>query len=610
MTDEVVHPRPQLARTGWEDLSGTWRFAYDDDDQGLGSGWHENEGPFDRDIVVPFPPESKLSGIHDHGFHPVVWYRRTFPTDVSGSNRLLLHFGAVDYRAKVWINGSYVGEHEGGHTPFAFDITDQLVAEKSDQVVVVRAEDSPTDPAQPRGKQDWRVEPRGIWYHRTTGIWQPVWTEQVPAVHLTELQWTPDLAAGSLILEARLSKPAKAATLQVRVRRGDELLALTAVRISGDTVRHSVTLPAAANREDIHRLVWSPESPTLLDVSLVLKQDGQVADEVTSYVGLRSAGYADGRFMLNDRPYYLRLVLGQGYWPESHLAAPSPSALRREVELIKELGFNGVRIHQKIEDPRFLYWCDRLGLLVWGEMPCTHAYSSTAVEQITREWLDAVRRDRSHPCIVTWVPLNESWGVADIAHDPAQRHFATALYHLTKAIDPTRPVISNDGWEHTESDIWGVHDYAPTGAQLAERYGTADAISRVLRDRPPGRRRILLLEGDERGQPVVLTEFGGLSYAPERGKKWFGYSTVRSGEELLETFKDLVTALLGSSELAGFCYTQLTDTEQETNGLLTESREPKIPIEQVRAILLLPARAIPAEEVDHRRRQARARPAG
>ena len=607
MTEDVLaHPRPQLVRPGWEDLSGTWRFAFDDDDRGLDSAWYRDESVFDRDILVPFPPESASSGVHDTGYHAVVWYRRTFAwPESSASDRLLIHFGAVDYRASVWINGAYVGSHEGGHTPFSFDVTGQLNRDQAEQVVVVRAEDQPTDATQPRGKQDWWLKPHGIWYHRTTGIWQPVWIEPVPKIHIAELHWTPDLAAGSVMLDLLLSRaPTVAATVRVRVRLGDEVLAETTVRVTERVVRHSVVLPGATNREDVHRLVWSPESPTLLDADVSLDVEGSEPDDVVSYFGLRSTGYADGRFTLNERPYFLRLVLGQGYWPESHLAAPSPDALRREVELIKELGFNGVRIHQKIEDPRFLYWCDRLGLLAWGEMPSTYAYSTIAAERLTREWLDAVRRDRSHPCIVTWVPLNESWGVADIEHDPAQQHFATALYHLTKAVDPTRPVISNDGWEHTDSDIWGVHDYAPTGASLAERYGSAESIDHALHEGRPGRRRVLLLEGTDRGQPVMLTEFGGLSYAPGAGEEWFGYSTVRSSEELLEAFRDLVVALLESPDLAGFCYTQLTDTEQETNGLLTEAREPKIPTELVREVLSLPARAIPAEEVDHRRRLA------
>jgi hypothetical protein len=291
-------------------------------------------------------------------------------------------------------------------------------------------------------------------------------------------------------------------------------------------------------------------------------------------------------------------VLEQGYWPESHLAAPSAAALRREVELIKELGFNGVRVHQKVEDPRFLYWCDRLGLLVWGEMANAYAFSATAAERLVREWLEVVRRDRSHPCIVTWVPVNESWGVHHIADDPAQRHLVTALYHLTKALDRTRPVIGNDGWEQTESDMWGVHDYGASGTGLTERYGSVDAVRHTLREGRPGRRRVLLDDDTDRGQPVVLSEFGGLSFSPAEGDDWFGYSTVGSADELLERLAELVGAVLDSPVLAGFCYTQLTDTEQERNGLLTAERVPKIAPERVREVLTRPGRAVPAEEVD------------
>ena len=538
MNDPAAHPRPQLVRSGWEDLSGTWRFAYDDDDRGLADRWYAAEPSFDRqifdrEITVPFPPESAP--------RRECTIRGTTPSSGTGApsrfragagERLLLHFGAVDYRADVWVGGAARRRARGrAHAVHARHHRRGWL-DGGEQVIVVRAEDRPTDVTQPRGKQDWQPEPHAIWYHRTTGIWQPVWLEPVPALHVAELAWTPDLPAGSVTLDLRLSRPpARPVTVTVAVRLGDEVLAETSVRAADDAVRHTVTLPAAANGQDLDRVTWSPEPPTLLDVDVRVVDGsqvdgGSVVDEVRSYVGLRSAACGDGRFLLNGRPYYLRLVLEQGYWPESHLAAPSAEALRREVELIKELGFNGVRVHQKVEDPRFLYWCDRLGLLVWGEMANAYAFSPTAVERLTREWLEVVRRDRSHPCIVTWVPLNESWGVPTSRTTRRSSTSSSALYHLTKALDPTRPVIDNDGWEHVDSDIWGVHDYGASGAGLAERYGSADAVRHSLRAGRPGRRRVLLDEGADRGQPVMLTEFGGLSLRPARARS--GSATRRS----------------------------------------------------------------------------------
>jgi len=604
MQDELTYPRPQLVRDRWQDLCGQWDFAFDDDDLGLREGWSTGAASFDRRITVPYPPESRLSGVHDTAPHAVVWYRLRVALDrPTQGERLLLHFGAVDHSATVWLNGDLLGSHEGGHTPFSFDITESLA--EGEQVLVVRAEDHADDVTQPRGKQDWLEEPHGIWYHRTTGIWQPVWTEVVPQAWVDELHWTPDVVGARVRVEATLSRlPATGGSLRVRLSLGEELLAEQEVRLLDRHATFDVALPAARHGQHLDRLLWSPSNPNLVDAVVELVEDGRAVDTVRSYFGFRSVGVEDGRFLLNGQPCFLRLALEQGYWPESHLAAPSAEALRREAELVKELGFNGIRIHQKVEDPRFLAWCDRLGLLVWGEMPSAFEFAPRAVERVTREWLEVVRRDRSHPCVVTWVPLNESWGVWDIGEVAEQRHDATALYHLTKALDGTRPVISNDGWEHTESDIWGVHDYAAHGASLAARYDGRESVRRVLSDRRPGPRRVVLGDPVDRGQPVVLTEFGGLSHAPSEGEKWFGYATVGSAEELEDRLRELVRAILDSSELAGFCYTQLTDTEQERNGLLTDDRRPKLPTEVIRGILTRPSRAIPPEEVDASRRSA------
>jgi hypothetical protein len=313
-----------------------------------------------------------------------------------------------------------------------------------------------------------------------------------------------------------------------------------------------------------------------------------------SYVGLRSVEAKDGLYLINGRPKYLRLVLAQNYWPESHLAAPSDQALRREVELIKSLGFNGVRIHQKVEDERFLYWCDRLGLFVWAEMANAYEFSHKAVARLTREWLEVVQRQYNHPSIITWVPFNESWGVPDLPGDSAQRDFVSSIFHLTKALDATRPVIGNDGWEHVETDILSIHDYALDGQGLRERYGTLEAVELALQGRPQHYRT--MLENSPRGgRPIILSEFGGITFAPEAGKPWFGYGSVSSDDALLSKYEELVYAVLDSPLIAGFCYTQLTDTEQETNGLLTADRTPKLDPEIVRAITTRPSKAIPGD---------------
>jgi beta-galactosidase/beta-glucuronidase len=597
MNHDKTHPRPQLMRRQWTDLCGTWQFAYDDNNVGLEQDWMQRGDVFDRDITVPFPPESAASGVADPGFHPVVWYRRTFQVaEDARQGRLLLHFGAVDYRATVWVNGRRVTEHEGGHTPFSADITQAVKEEAEEHVIVVRAEDSPTDLAQPRGKQDWQLEPHRIWYHRTTGIWQPVWLEPVGRTFIQDVRWTPDLDRGVLGMHVRLNtQPERPLQLQVRVTLRDTALVRDSYEFQTKTLRRDIALESGGMVMSREQVLWSPRYPNLLDVVLTLHDGDQIIDEVQSYAGMRSADFANGRFLLNGRPYYLRLVLQQGYWPESHLAAPSDEALRREVELIKSLGFNGVRIHQKVEDPRFLYWCDKLGLLVWGEMANAYIFSEEAVEQFTHEWTEVVRRDYSHPCIVTWVPLNESWGVPNLERDPAQRDYVRALYHLTRTLDPTRPVIGNDGWEHLAGDIWGVHDYALDGDTIRERYGSPEAVERTLREVQPHYRTIVLPDLHRKGEPIMLTECGGISYAPAEGEHWHGYGTVTDTGAYLAKYEELINAILDCPTIAGFCYTQLTDTEQETNGLLKADRSPKLDPDAVKAVTARPSKAVPGE---------------
>lgn len=591
----TIHPRPQFTRAHWIDLGGAWDFAYDDTGQGLDQGWQERVDVYTHTIQVPFPPESSASGIGDTSFHPIVWYRRTFSVSPEDrEKRLLLHCGAVDYRACVWVNGQLVATHEGGQSSFSADITPALHPGE-DQVLVIRAEDVPQDLAQPRGKQDWLEQPHRIWYDRTTGIWQPIWLEAVAPTHISQVRWTPDLDQGVLGFSVKFQRQEQTGLhLRVQLSLHGVILADDIYAVQGTAVERQIAFDRSSmmNRE---KLLWSPEHPNLVDATLTLLTGNEIVDEIQSYVGLRSVGISGGHFLLNGHPYYLRLVLEQGYWPESHLAAPGAEALRHEVELVKALGFNGIRIHQKVEDPRFLYWCDRLGLLVWGEMANAYIFSPTAVERLTREWLEVLDRDYSHPCIVTWVPLNESWGVPDVARDPAQRHYVQALYYLTKALDPTRPVIGNDGWEHVVSDIYSIHDYAFDGATLRERYGSLEAVRHTLREVQPGDHSVVLPGYKHTHEPIMLTEFGGISYLPQPGTSWFGYGTVTNPEAFLSKYRELLDAILESPAVAGFCYTQLTDTEQENNGLLTANREPKFDMVAVRSITERVSAAVPGD---------------
>ena len=568
MNTPSPHPRPQLQRPTWRSLDGEWQFAYDDV-----ARWQQPaDVNFDRTITVPYAPESALSGIHDSGFHPVAWYGRQISVDrQEGAGRVLVHFGAIDYAAQVWAGGRLVGQHEGGHTPFTVDITEAL-GEGDTVQLVVRAEDDPHELAQPRGKQDWKADPHIIWYPRTTGIWQSVWLEWVPETRVEFLRWTPWLDHWELGLEVQLTGP-MAAGLRVRVRlhaQGRELVEDT-YKLTNRNVSRRIAIPDPGIDDARNELLWSPEHPQLIQATIEVMDGERVVDQVQSYTALRSVTSDGQRFLLNGNAYTLKMVLDQGYWPQGLMTA-SDEELRRDVELTKRLGFNGARKHQKVENPRWLYWCDVLGLLVWEEMPSSYRFTPEGVERLTREWMEVIRRDISHPCIVAWVPFNESWGVPDLPTNPAQRDYVRALYHLTRTLDPTRLVIGNDGWEHVATDLLGIHDYAHDPAVLTRRYGTPEALSRLLTQ--PFGRRLLLDDFSAEGKPAILSEFGGIAYSLEDERGW-GYHRAGDSTAFLELYEGLLAAVHECDALAGFCYTQLTDTFQEKNGILTENREPK-----------------------------------
>ncbi|CAN5759681.1 glycoside hydrolase family 2 TIM barrel-domain containing protein [soil metagenome] len=571
------YPRPQLRRDNWLSLNGEWDFMLDPAAECTGP----RDVRWDRRISVPFSPETARSGIGDTGFYKACWYRRTISVPpLEGGARLLLHFGAVDYAATLWVDGALAGSHEGGYTPFTIDLTTFLDGRDTCEIVL-RAEDDPADLAKPRGKQDWQLEPHSIWYPRTTGIWQTVWLERVPPTWIAGIKWSSSLERWDIGLEARIAGQwREGLRLGVRLQVRDQLVGHDTYTLTSPEIGRRLALSDPGIDDSRNELLWSPASPTLIAVKLQLWADrGELVDEATSYTAIRAVSTQGDRFLLNGRPFPLRLVLDQGYWKESGITPPDDEALRRDIDLVKAMGFNGVRKHQKVEDPRFLYWADRMGLVVWEEMPSAYRFTQRSVERLMREWTEVIARDISHPCIISWVPFNESWGAPNLPDNPAERHYIRSVYHLTKTLDPTRPVVGNDGWESVTTDIIGIHDYDSDTARICRRYHADEVLPRLFRRERPGG-RLLVLEGQAHADhPIVLSEFGGIAYA--RDERTWGYSRCDTPEELAEQYTALLRTVRSLDLLSGFCYTQFADTYQEANGLLYADRRPKFPLEQI-----------------------------
>jgi beta-galactosidase/beta-glucuronidase len=583
------YPRPQLVRKEWQNLNGFWSFAFDDDNEGTKQKWYlKNSNIFNKEINVPFAYQTKLSGISDPAFHDVVWYKREFSVPDNWSDqRVILHFGAVDYRAWVYINEKYVGFHEGGNTTFSFDITDELT--EGIQTVVVKVEDPSTDETIPRGKQYWMEESDGIWYTRTTGIWQTVWLEAINPLHLSKLRFTPDVDQGEIGVEFEVGGDLNDIEVRFDIQFKGEVI-----------VRDTVAIHEIYNRRTFnlynHKIFrtgfhhdgwnWTPENPNLFDVKITVLSNGKVMDEIDSYFGMRKVHSENGMVYLNNRPYYQKLVLDQGYWPEGLLTAPSDEDLKKDIELSKQLGFNGCRKHQKVEDPRFLYWADQLGFLVWGECAASPSYSENAAARLTKEWIEIIDRDYNHPSVVAWVPLNESWGIPNVRDNGQQQHHSLAMYHLIHSLDTTRLVVSNDGWELTKTDICAVHNYNHGSKKEVAKYEKykedLTTIEGILSSKP-ARRSIYANGFKHEGEPILLTEFGGIGFKAGEDSGW-GYTSVNNAEEFVEDYKRIMEAVYSSKALFGYCYTQLTDVEQEINGLLTYDRKPKCELERIKKI--------------------------
>jgi len=559
------YPRPTFVREDWTNLNGLWEFEFDDADKGIAERWFESHS-FLRNIVVPFTFESRLSGIGDTSVHEVVWYRRKFRMpDAYRGRRILLNFGAVDYKATVWINGELICEHHGGYTPFSCDITESL---RPENVLVVRAQDT-LSKAQPRGKQYWQPKPEGIYYTRATGIWQTVWIEPVSPFHLTYVRFYPDVRRSRVKVVVGMS--GRNDSTQIRAR-------FTLANDAASGVQVAETKLPAANDETAFEMwlkdprLWSPDEPNLYNVILELQEDGKIHDRALAYFGMRSITCENGQVLLNGEPCRLRFVLDQGYFPDGVYTAPNDETFRRDVEVVKELGFNGVRKHQKIEDPRYYYWCDKLGLLVWGEMASSFEFNETSMANFAREWPHVIRANFNHPSIIAWVPFNESWGIEGVRDQDRPQEFVGQIAAYTRSLDPTRPVVDNSGWSHVDSDIVDLHEYSQDPQLLRELVAQVSPMSPRL---PAcSHNTPAMAQGFEyRGQPVIVSEYGGIALGSGAG--WGYGQDARDAADLIARFRDLTEAITSSRAIAGYCYTQLYDVEQEVNGLLTFDRKPK-----------------------------------
>lgn len=574
------YPRPQFVRDRWLNLNGEWEFAFDDPNEGLAAGWQDGR-QLPGHILVPFAYQTELSGINDKSIHQCVWYARDFEIPDDWRGAVLLNFGAVDYSSVIWVNGHEVGHNQGGHVPFQFDIAPYL----RDGVnrLTVRVEDA-QDPQQPRGKQSHTGLPGEIDYYCTTGIWQTVWLEPVPSTRIEELRIIPHAQRNLIELIVYLHAPSSTWGIDVEVTENQKFVAREQTHTAVATGRLVISIPYAK--------LWSPESPHIYDIRIRLFDGETQLDEVRSYFGLRGIELRDGNFMLNGERTYLKMILDQGYWPNSYLTAPSDEALQADIGWAKALGFNGVRKHQKIEDPRWLYWCDRLGMMVWEEMPNAREWSVHAEEKLSAEWQRAVRRDYNHPCIIAWVPVNESMGFPGLAHEHfGQYAFIERMVRATRRLDDSRPVVDNDGWEHTDiADICAIHDYSSSAEQLRERYAGTLEGKGLPATVWIGNKPVFARGSKYRGQPIMLSEVGGFLNIPneippdQRDVLYRYYGSFEKAEELLEKYRNLISGIASLKFLSGFCYTQLTDIEQEINGLLTYDRRPKVPPEEIARI--------------------------
>lgn len=569
------YPRPHFRRDEWLSLNGLWQFEFDDNHDGDLRGIHKGNVKLSKEINVPFTYQYPESGIGDKSFHDTLWYRKSFVYDKVGKDAIL-GFNASDYITTVWVNGHYAVSHQGGFAPFTVDITKYLT--EGENIIVVKCYD-PLDPTIPRGKQSWLNDPFSCWYTPNSGIWQSVWIDFVGQDSIEDFSIIPDIDTNSFSGEIKL-RNALADMIEMKVYYDNKLVKRQMISPDGKYTRYSVNMMELNFVDEV--TYWAPEHPNLFYVDINLYKDNAILDTVHTRFGMRKISTQDGRVWLNNRPLYQRLILDQGYWKNSGLTPPSIEDIKRDIELTKEMGFNGARKHQKFEDPYYYYYADELGLLTWCEMPSSYNFNSDEVSYVTREWQEIVNTAKKFSSIITYVPINESWGIRKALTNREQQNFASSLYFLTKSIDPSRLVSTNDGWENmSDSDILAIHDYSSLGEELKKKYNES-----TYDDGFQTFRRVLANDNPYLGQPVLLTEFGGIMFEKDQHDGNWGYnSAAKNDAEFFGRLKDLIEGIY-AADFQGFCYTQLTDVQQEMNGLLDDEHNLKIDPAKLREILV------------------------
>lgn len=569
-TPRPEYPRPQFERADWLNLNGTWSYILDLGKTGSDKGFQNSKG-FDGKILVPFCPESKLSGVEYLDFINSIWYHRqiTVPAAWTGKN-VLLHFGAVDYDATVYINGKKIVNHHGAGTPFVADITKYVKPGESANLVV-KVIDDLRGGMQPGGKQCTNFYSGGCSYTRVTGIWQTVWMEPVNKEGLKQVFATPDIDQNQLVIRPEFYLESNSNSLTVQVLDGKKIVATKTVKATNQS---AVVIPMKNPK------LWTPETPNLYDVKYIVKnKDGKVIDEVSSYVGMRKVHCANGYFYLNNKPYYQRLILDQGYYPTGIWTAPTDEDLKNDIILSKNCGFNGARLHQKVFEERYLYWADKLGYITWAEQASwvLDVNNELAARNFITEWTEEVVRDRNHPSIVTWTPFNETWGAADGTYP----RMVNDIYNITKAMDPTRPINDASGDTHVKTDIWSVHDYTREPENIIRNHTIKVGVEpyRNARDQE------WMAHYD--GQPYMVDEMGGLGWIPkeQRANSWGYGAQIETLDDFYDILEKEIDAFAACKHVVGFCYTQLTDVEQEKNGMYYYDRKPKFDCNKIKSII-------------------------